>query len=189
MIVSCDVVQDGNDKLQLGRRFSQVRENIGRLPEKMLADAGYFSTKEVDGVEGTELFVATRSRKKAGMEEFLPIIELGGQPTTKQEMELRLATNHGRAIYRLRGRTVEPVNGQFKDGGGMREFKLRGLEGTKLEASLTCLGHNIKKLHAWSKRTNSNRNEEETAAGRRTVASSSSSGAGRSGHPVVLGSC
>jgi len=158
VIVACDVVQDGNDKHQLRRMLSLAREGIGRLPEKLLADAGYFSTKEVDGVEGTELFVATKSRRKTGLDDVLPIIELGGRPTTKQAMELLLATNEGRAAYRLRGQTVEPVNGQLKDRGGMREFKLRGLEGTKLEASLTCLGNNIKKL--WRSRMiiGSNRN-------------------------------
>ena len=158
VIVACDVVQDGNDKHQLRRMLSLAREGIGRLPEKLLADAGYFSTKEVDGVEGTELFVATKSRKKAGLDELLPIIELGGRPTTKQAMELRLGTNEGRAAYRLRGQTVEPVNGQLKDRGGMRAFKLRGLHGAMLEASLTCLGNNIKKL--WRSRMiiGSNRN-------------------------------
>ena len=152
VIVACDVVQDGNDKHQLRRMLSLAREGIGRLPEKLLADAGYFSTKEVDGVEGTELFVATKSRKKAGLDELLPIIELGGRPTTKQAMELLLGTNEGRAAYRLRGQTVEPVNGQLKDRGGMREFRLRGLQGAMLEASLTCLGNNIKKLYRWSKK-------------------------------------
>jgi len=117
VIVACDVVQDGNDKHQLRRMLSLVRENIGRLPEKLLADAGYFSTREVDSVEGTELFVATRSRKKAGLDELLPIIELGGRPTTKQAMELLLCTPNGRTTYRLRGQTVETVIGQLKDRG------------------------------------------------------------------------
>ena len=117
VIVACDVVQDGNDKHQLRRMLSLVRENIGRLPEELLADAGYFSTREVDSVEGTELFVATRSRKKAGLDELLPIIELGGRPTTKQAMELLLCTPNGRTTYRLRGQTVETVIGQLKDRG------------------------------------------------------------------------
>ena len=165
VIVACDVVQDGNDKHQLRRMLSLAREGIGRLPEKLLADAGYFSTKEVDGIEGTELFVATRSRKKAGMEEFLPIIELGGRPTTKQAMELLLGTNEGRAAYRLRGQTVEPVNGQLKDRGGMREFRMRGLEKTKLEAMLASMGNNIKKLWRATMNGVSNRNNTKELTG------------------------
>ncbi|TFG54890.1 MAG: IS1182 family transposase, partial [Methanomassiliicoccus sp.] len=65
VIVACDVVQEGNDKHQLRRMLSLARENIGRLPEKLLANAGYFSTKEIDSIDGTELFVATKSRRKA----------------------------------------------------------------------------------------------------------------------------
>lgn len=165
VIVACDVVQDGNDKHQLRRMLSLAKEGIGRLPEKLLADAGYFSTKEVDGVEGTELFVATKSRRKAGLGELLPIIELGGRPTTKQAMELLLGTNEGRAAYRLRGQTVEPVNGQLKDRGGMREFRMRGIEKTKLEATLASMGNNIKKLWRATKDGGSNRNNTKTMTG------------------------
>jgi len=96
VIVACDVVQDGNDKYQLRRMLSLARENIGRLPEKLLADAGYFSTREIDGIRGIKLFVATKSRRKTGLDEVLPIIEFGGRPTTKQAMELLLCTTDGR---------------------------------------------------------------------------------------------
>lgn len=165
VIVACDVVQDGNDKHQLRRMLSLVRENIGRLPEKLLADAGYFSTREVDSVEGTELFVATRSRKKAGLDELLPIIELGGRPTTKQAMELLLCTTDGRATYRLRGQTVEPAIGQLKDRGGLRGFLMRGLERTKLEAAMASMGSNIKKLWRARKNGGSDRNSTNAPTG------------------------
>ncbi|MCE5295805.1 MAG: transposase, partial [Euryarchaeota archaeon] len=108
---------------------------------------------------------ATKSRKKAGFDEVLPIIEIGGRPTTKQAMELLLGTNEGRAIYHQRGQTVEPVNGQLKDRGGMREFLLRGLERTKLEATLTCLGNNIKKLWRSRMAIGSSRNNPNDLTG------------------------
>jgi hypothetical protein len=165
VIVACDVVQEGNDKHQLRRMLSLVREGIGRLPEKLLADAGYFSTREIDEVDGTELFVATKSRRKTALEEVLPIIELGDRPTTKQAMELLLGMTDGRATYRLRGQTVEPIIGQLKDGGGMREFLMRGLERTKPEAVLARMGNNIKKL--WRARMNggSDRNSTNNLTG------------------------
>jgi transposase len=165
VIVACDVVQNGNDKHQLRHMLSLAREGIGRLPKKLLADAGYFTTKEVDGVVGTDLYIATRSRKKASIDEVLPIIEIGGQPTTKQAMELLLGTPDGRAVYNLRGQTVEPAIGQLKDGGGLREFHMRGIEKTKTEALLTSMGNNIKKL--WRKDGNhdSSRNHIDITAG------------------------
>jgi len=171
VIVACDVVQDGNDKRQLRRMLSLVREGIGRLPEKLLADAGYFSTKEVDGVDGTELFIATRSRRKTGQEEVLPIIEVGSRPTTKQAMELLLGTDRGRAAYRLRGQTVEPAIGQLKDGGGMRAFLLRGLERTRTETALASMGNNIKKLWRRSRDDGVHRDHGKTATGLGPVAS------------------
>lgn len=163
VIVACDVVQDGNDKRQLRRMLSLVREGVGRLPERLLADAGYFSAKEVDGVKGTELFVATRSRRKTGQEEVLPIIELGGRPTTKQAMELLLGTTDGRAAYRLRGQTVEPVIGQLKGGGGLRAFLLRGLERTRTETALASMGNNIKKM--WRRSRDAPRDRGKAATG------------------------
>lgn len=165
VIVACDVVQDGNDKHQLRHMLSLAREGIGRLPKKLLADAGYFTTKEVDGVIGTDLYIATRSRKKASIDEVLPIIEIGGQPTTKQAMELLLGTPDGRAVYKLRGQTVEPTIGQLKDGGRMREFRLRGLERTKLEVAMVSMGNNIKKLWRASTNSGSNRNYQNIMTG------------------------
>lgn len=143
-------------------------ENDGfSLPEKLLADAGYFYTKEVDGVDGTELCVATKSRRKAGPEEFLPIVELGGRPTTKQAMDLLICTTDGRATYSLRGQTVEPAIGQLKDRCGMREFHMRGIEKTKTEALLASMGNNTKKLWRNNRNYGSSRNRVNATAGQR----------------------
>ncbi len=140
-------------------------DKLDEEEQKLLADAGYFSTREIDGVRGTEHFVATKSRKKTGLDEVLPIIELGGRPTTKQAMELLLCTTDGRKTYNLRGQTVELATGQLKDGGGMRAFLLRGLERNKLEATMASMGNNIKKL--WRARMNggSNRNYQNIMTG------------------------
>lgn len=42
--------------------------------------------------------------------------------------------------------TVEPVFGQIKQGRGLRQFLLRGLEKVNGEWSLICTGHNLLKL-------------------------------------------
>ena len=48
-------------------------------------------------------------------------------------MERKLLTKRGRAAYRMRGKTVEPVFGQMKDGRGCDRFLLRGLAGARGE--------------------------------------------------------
>jgi hypothetical protein len=80
-------------------------------------------------------------------------------------MELLLCTTDGRATYRLRGQTVEPAIGQLKDRSGMREFLLRGLERTKLEAAMASMGSNIKKLWRARKNGGSNRNSTNAPTG------------------------
>ncbi len=62
-------------------------------------------------------------------------------------MERKLLTKRGRALYRLRGQTVEPVFGQMKENQGADRFMMRGEAETKGEWNLHCSAHNFKKLH------------------------------------------
>ena len=61
-------------------------------------------------------------------------------------MRRKLQTKRGRQRYALRRQTVEPVFGQIKQGRGLRQFLLRGLEKVNGEWSLICTGHNLLKL-------------------------------------------
>ena len=61
-------------------------------------------------------------------------------------MERKLLTKKGRAIYKKRGASVEPVNGQIKEARGIRQFLLRGVNKVKGELSIISTTHNILKL-------------------------------------------
>ena len=63
------------------------------------------------------------------------------------KMAYRLQTDIGRAIYRLRKCTVEPVIGIIKEVLGFRQFSLRGLTAVAGEWRLVCLAWNLKRLH------------------------------------------
>ncbi|MCP3684049.1 MAG: hypothetical protein GY861_15315 [bacterium] len=69
------------------------------------------------------------------------------EPSAKVKMASKLKTEAGKAIYRLRKCTVEPVIGIIKETIGFRQFSLRGLEATAGEWSLMCLAFNLKRLH------------------------------------------
>ena len=60
----------------------------------------------------------------------------------------KLWTKRGRATYALRKQIVEPVFGQIKQGRGLRQFLLRGLEKVRGEWSLWCTTHNLLKIWA-----------------------------------------
>jgi hypothetical protein len=61
-------------------------------------------------------------------------------------MARKLRSKKGSAIYAQRKAIVEPVNGQIKEGRGLRRFLLRGLEKVDGEWHLIAAMHNLLKL-------------------------------------------
>ena len=59
----------------------------------------------------------------------------------------RLKTSAGKALYKLRQPTVEPIFGIIKSTTGFRQFLLRGLEKVSLEWTLVTLAYNLKRLY------------------------------------------
>lgn len=160
VIVAEDVTQQENDKQQLHPMIEQTESNRQQveIEEKIgvaLADAGYcsednFTTTPAGDVE---LVVATQKdwKQRKNMQDE-PQIE--GPPddpppddvSAMELMELKLRTERGRKLYKLRGQTVEPVFGQIKDARGIDKFMRRGFEACRSEWSLICATHNILKL-------------------------------------------
>jgi len=62
-------------------------------------------------------------------------------------MAYKLTTATGKAIYRRRKCTIEPVFGQIKEVLGFRHFSLRGLLAVTGEWCLVCLAYNLRRLH------------------------------------------
>ena len=66
-------------------------------------------------------------------------------------MAEKLKTPEGKATYRKRARTVEPVFGIIKAVLGFRQFLLRGLQKVRGEWKLVCLAYNLNRLHTLSR--------------------------------------
>jgi hypothetical protein len=84
-------------------------------------------------------------------------LQLGADPAAGQDLterpataraQAKLRTDTGRDLYKIRGRTAEPVFGQLKDRRGLRQFATRGLPSVSTEFSLACTIHNLLKLFA-----------------------------------------
>jgi hypothetical protein len=67
--------------------------------------------------------------------------------SSMEVMRYRLKTPAGKALYKLRQQTVEPVFGIIKSVMGFRQFLLRGLVKVSLEWELVCLAYNFRRLH------------------------------------------
>jgi hypothetical protein len=66
------------------------------------------------------------------------------------KMAYKLRTALGKAIYRARKCTVEPVIGIIKEVLGFRQFSLRGVQFAAFEWCLVCLAFNLKHFHTLS---------------------------------------
>jgi hypothetical protein len=156
VIVAAEVTQQTNDSQQLVPMIELVEANVGRKPEAVSADAGYWSEANVtdERVAGVELYVAT-GRQKHGEK-----VELANGPppadaSAQQVMQHKLRSEAGSSIYKMRKAIVEPVFGQTKEGRGFRRFSFRGVASVRLEWQLICLAGNLLKLYrsGWTPQT------------------------------------
>ena len=121
-------------------------------PEAAALDHGYFSESNITEMEarGIDPYIATgrephhQNWKTYFTEQPAPPPQ-DASPTAKMAYKLR--TEIGKAIYRLRKCTVEPVIGIIKEALGFRQFSLRGITAAAGEWCLVCLAFNLKRFH------------------------------------------
>ena len=132
--------------------LEEVRENLGELPEKVSADAGYFSEPQITnpGLSGVDLYVPPDrgTYKESGQQTVLIEETVKGSVAEKcsEMMKKKLRTEQGIKEYKKRKQTVEPVFGQIKECRGFRRFSFRGLKKVTAEWAIVCLSHNLLKL-------------------------------------------
>jgi hypothetical protein len=148
IIVNADVTQYANDKRQLVPMVEQIEDNLGEIPDRVLTDSGYFSTDNVEYVDGNfmEPFICRDRIKHSEEPQPAPRGRIPKDMSTVDRMCRKLKTKKGRKIYSKRKDSVETVFGQIKQARGFRQFLLRGLEKVKAEWRLICLSHNLLKM-------------------------------------------
>ena len=148
--VAADVIQQTTDNHQLAPMLEQTERNMGAWPQAASADTGYWNPEQVEKIQGQgiDLHVATGKQKHGDTsppEEGNPVEE-GEEPSLRERMKRKLASQAGRDMYRMRKAIVEPVFGQIKEWRGFRRFSLRGLDNVRGEWKLVCLTHNPLKV-------------------------------------------
>ena len=151
VIVAADVTQQANDKQQLVPMVEQIEDNLGEIPDRVLADAGYFVEEKVESLTDNfiEPFIPRDRIKHSDPPQQPPRGRIPNNTSVVDRMLRKLKTKAGKKTYLKRKESVEPVFGQIKEARGIRAFLLRGLEKVKAEWYLICLTHNILKLWGW----------------------------------------
>lgn len=162
IILAAEVTQEANDVKQLAPMLERVLDTVREiLPEAQvgvfLGDAGYWSKAVGEaGAAGPELLVATTKdwkQRKAAREAPPPHGRIPKDLSARDRMERKLLTQRGRRLYKIRGKTVEPVFGQVKDARGCDRFMRRGKGACDSEWKLIAATHNLLKLYRSGKRT------------------------------------
>jgi transposase len=153
-IVGQTVTQAANDKEQLIPMLATIEEQSGQRPDDVLADSGYCSEKNLEGLDSEEKperrvngYIATERQKHDEYKEPCPKGPLPKGATRVDRMRRKLKTKAGKAVYAARKAIVEPVFGQIKQARGFRQFLLRGIDKVRGEWSLVCLTHNVLKMY------------------------------------------
>jgi len=130
--------------------MQKIRENTGRLPQRAITDAGYDNEDQIKPLwDKIDLYISTQKdwkQRKAMKETPPPRGRIPKKLRLRERMKRKLLTKNGKAIYKKRGSSIEPVNGQIKDTRGFNRLSLRGLTKGKSEWRFILTSHNILKL-------------------------------------------
>lgn len=147
LIVAQRTTQATSDAASLLPMVEEVQRNCGSPPREVSADSGFFSVRNLKGLE------------QRGIEGYLPDAHLTGELKQRRgqlrcegdspehvRMRARLRSEAGQARYRRRQALVEPVFGVLKEQRGMRRFRLRGLGKVRVETALACMAFNLTRM-------------------------------------------
>jgi hypothetical protein len=153
VIVAQEVCQAPPDVQRLRPMLQQIIELNGRAPRELSADAGYASEGNFAALDeaGVYAVIALRRYRRDEPPDADPApARSSNRWPHRNRMRERLFSLEGKAKYKLRKQTVEPVIGQIKAARNFRQFLRRGLAAVQAEWSLVCMAHNLLKLgQAW----------------------------------------
>jgi Transposase DDE domain len=146
LVIAAEITTESPD---FGRLEPMVRATQRELraielddPDVVLADAGYRHQRQIEAVvgDGTQGLVAPDAGLRRGARP-------GWTGGLYDVMRRVPATPDGRALYRQRQVTIEPVFGQIKFNRAIRRFQRPGRSARRSQWRFIAATHNLLKLH------------------------------------------
>ncbi len=144
-IVGVAVSNEGHDTANLSEPMrQQVEKRTGGKVEQHLIDGGYLLLEDIEKAhqQGVELFVPPKpARKEANRGH-----ELDPKPGDSEAIlawKKRMASEEGQQIYKQRGSTSEPVNGELRTNRGLTQILVRGMDKNKCVVLWCALAYNL----------------------------------------------
>ena len=150
LVVSTDVIAQGNDSGQLAVQLRKVKQEQGVLPEEVLLDSGYATLADIEQVEqaGTRVVMPPRDTKKdlkAGRD---PYAKKKGDSVVLAAWRQRMGSEAAQQLYKQRSGLAEIIHARMEQRKWLR-FRLRGQQKVATEGLWQALAHNVSRLLAW----------------------------------------
>src|SRR6185437_1252042 len=152
LILATNMATTPSDQPTFAATILAMEHTIG-LPQTVLADAGFANGEAVAKLEAkkVEPLVAIARTQPHRPYDFRPPPEPKSARRISEPwriaMKAKLETEAGKACYKKRKQTVEPVFGIIKSAMGFTRFHLRGLQNVAAEWLLVALAYNCRRLH------------------------------------------
>ena len=152
LILATNLVATSADAPSFAATILAMEETIG-LPPVVLADAGFASGEAVAELEARHIepLVAIARTQPHRPYDFRPPPEPKPERRITEPwriaMKTKLETEDGKARYKKRKQTVEPVFGIIESAINFTHFHLRGIEKVAAEWLLVALAYNCRRLH------------------------------------------
>lgn len=146
LIAAVDVVDQGSDMNQMIPMHDSIAQRYQRTPQHWLADGGFTKLPAIEHLSaaGTQALVPPPKSRNPEIDPFAP------KPTDTEALarwRVMMASDEGKALYKLRAATVECANAQLRRR-RLDRFNVRGL--TKARAVLLwhALAHNLMRMRS-----------------------------------------
>jgi transposase len=152
MILATNMATTPSDQPTFAATILAMEETVG-LPKVVLADAGFASGPAVAELEARNIepLVAIARTQPHRPYDFRPPPEAKPERRILEPwrlaMKAKLESEDGKARYKKRKQTVEPVFGIVKSAMGFTRFHLRGIKKVAAEWLLVALAYNCRRLH------------------------------------------
>jgi transposase len=165
LVVSTDVVAQGNDSGQLSAQLRKVEEEQQQRPQEVLVDAGYATQGDIEEAEraGVRVLMPPRDERKdrqAGRDPYAP--KKGDSPAIVA-WRRRMGTPEAQQAYKQRSGLAEIIHARMVQRKWYR-FRLRGLQKAQTEGLWQALAHNVSRLLALGRLVASGGKVRATAA-------------------------
>jgi transposase len=141
-IVAIDVVSAGSDGQQAAPLREQAQTNTGEKVKEHLVDGGYAKLDAIGEAEksGVKMYAPLNKPSKPGIDAHE---RKQGDSDEIFAWRQRMKEQEAKDIYKLRGSTVETINGDLAQHRGLRQFPVRGSPKVKCIALWLALSYNI----------------------------------------------